>query len=112
QGVTAAFNLNALKRFNRELGTNFEISAFEHYPTYNPETGITASYLISLKDQQVTFSNGERVEFKKNEPIHTEVSQKYSLEELENLTQRSGLRSVAHYLDSNSLYSIGLYQKA
>lgn len=112
QGVTAAFNKNALKRFNRELGANFDLEAFEHFPTYNPETGICASYLISLRQQKVRFGNGETIEFFQNEPIHTEVSQKYSLEELQHLTQSSGLRQIAFYTDYKKHYGIGLYQKA
>src|SRR5918993_313240 len=31
QGITAAFNLNLLKRINRELGGDFDIEKFSHY---------------------------------------------------------------------------------
>ena len=34
-GVTARFNLNVLVRINRELGGNFDISAFTHRSIYN-----------------------------------------------------------------------------
>ena len=32
-GVTAAFTLNMLTRLNREIGSNFELSAFGHRAT-------------------------------------------------------------------------------
>ncbi|HEY0769721.1 MAG TPA: L-histidine N(alpha)-methyltransferase, partial [Sphingobacteriaceae bacterium] len=41
-GVTRQFNLNLLHRLNRSLGAQFILSEFEHYPTYNPETGTAA----------------------------------------------------------------------
>lgn len=36
-GVTARFNLNLLVRINRELGGNFDVSAFAHDAIYNRE---------------------------------------------------------------------------
>ncbi|MGZ3929438.1 MAG: L-histidine N(alpha)-methyltransferase, partial [Mucilaginibacter sp.] len=38
-GITRRFNLNLLERINRELNADFDISKFDHYPTYDPETG-------------------------------------------------------------------------
>jgi len=37
EGVTAKFNLNLLARINRELGANFDLTAFEHHACYNRE---------------------------------------------------------------------------
>ena len=34
-GVTAAFNLNLLARINRELGADFDLTAFRHEARYN-----------------------------------------------------------------------------
>ena len=53
EGITKQFNLNLLHRINNELGANFVISKFEHYPTYDPGTGSCKSYLVSLDDQTV-----------------------------------------------------------
>ena len=50
-GITKRFNLNLLERIaNRELNADFDIDKFDHYPTYDPETGACKSYLISLAD--------------------------------------------------------------
>ncbi len=35
-GVTAAFNLNLLRRINRELGADFDLENFSHYAQYRP----------------------------------------------------------------------------
>src|SRR6266567_185735 len=37
QGVTAQFNRNLLVRINRELGADFDVSAFEHHAFYHRE---------------------------------------------------------------------------
>ena len=43
QGITRRFNLNLLERINRELHADFNLSKFEHYPVYDPETGACKS---------------------------------------------------------------------
>uniref|UniRef100_UPI002628B313 L-histidine N(alpha)-methyltransferase n=1 Tax=uncultured Mucilaginibacter sp. TaxID=797541 RepID=UPI002628B313 len=78
-GITKNFNLNLLKRINRELEADFDLKQFEHYPTYDPVTGACKSYLVSLKKQQVKL--GEHlIGFEENELIDMEVSQKYHLQ--------------------------------
>ena len=50
-GVTARFNLNVLHRINRELGGNFDVSAFTHRAIYNRDRHRIEMYLISRKAQ-------------------------------------------------------------
>jgi L-histidine N-alpha-methyltransferase len=45
EGFTSRFNLNLLHRINRELGANFEIGSFEHYCSYEPQTGFDQGQL-------------------------------------------------------------------
>ena len=52
-GVTARFNLNVLVRINRELGGNFDLSAFTHRAIYNRERHRIEMHLISKKSQTV-----------------------------------------------------------
>ena len=52
-GVTARFNLNVLVRINRELGGNFDLSAFTHRAIYNRERHRIEMHLISRKAQTV-----------------------------------------------------------
>ena len=77
-GITARFNLNLLKRINRELGGNFDLDAFSHRPQYDPDSGLATSYLRSERDQQVCIAAlGECFDFERGEQVHMEISQKY-----------------------------------
>ena len=78
-GVTARFNLNVLHRINRELGGNFDLSAFTHRAIYNRERHRIEMHLISRKAQTVRVL-GRSFSFRAGESIHTENSYKYSLE--------------------------------
>ena len=53
QGVTAAFNLNLLRRINRELGGDFDLEQWEHRAFYNELAGRIEMHLLSLRDQTV-----------------------------------------------------------
>ena len=49
EGVTAAFNLNILRRINRELGADFPVDAFEHRATYRPDRGRVEMHLVCTR---------------------------------------------------------------
>jgi L-histidine N-alpha-methyltransferase len=99
-GITRDFNMNLLVRLNRELGAQFQLDQFRHYPYYDPESGMTKSYLVSLKAQDVYFEALEKhVHFDRWEVIHTEVSQKYDLEMIQQLADKSGLAVVEVFYD-------------
>ncbi|GAB3906871.1 L-histidine N(alpha)-methyltransferase [Larkinella knui] len=98
QGLTKAFNLNLLRRINRELEANFDLSAFDHYETYNPETGEARSYIVSQKEQTVLIGNlNQRVHFDYGEIIHTEISRKFTRAGIEQLAQQAGFK-LSHWL--------------
>src|SRR5581483_1405237 len=50
-GVTAAFNLNLLRRINRELQGTFDLRQFAHRAVYNAERGRIEMYLDSTTRQ-------------------------------------------------------------
>lgn len=110
EGVTRRFNLNLLDRINRELNGNIDVSAFDHYPYYDPVTGIAHSYLVSCKEQVANIGDYQ-IQFGKNELIHMEVSQKYSLNEIEHLKTSVGFRHVNHFLDSKEFFSVSAFEK-
>ena len=90
-GVTARFNLNVLVRINRELGGNFDLSAFTHRSIYNRDRHRIEMHLISRKAQSVRVL-GHNFSFRPGESIHTENSYKYSLERFTALARGSGWR--------------------
>lgn len=112
QGVTKAFNMNLLKRMNRELGADFDISAFEHYPFYDPEEGIAKSYIVSKKKQSVRIGLADQsFPFEAGEVIHTEISKKFSIKEIEKLADKAGLSIQQHFYDCKHYYVNTLFVK-
>lgn len=110
QGITAKFNLNLLKRINRELGADFNIEEFSHYASYHPTECAARSYLISQKEQTVTINAlNQTFDFKKWEPIYMEVSQKYNLQMIEDLAHSSGFNIAKNFFDENTFYANSLW---
>lgn len=104
EGITRAFNLNLLERINRELEGDFDLKSFEHYASYDPESGACKSYLISLKDQTVHIGDTAPIHFSKDEYIFMEISQKYALSEIEALASRSGFKLQQHFFDQHEYF--------
>jgi L-histidine N-alpha-methyltransferase len=102
-GITKKFNLNLLERINRELQGNFNISQFDHYATYDPESGACKSYLISLINQQVKIGE-ETISFKKDEYIYMEISQKYTVEQINNMAKVAGFKPLNQVFDSKKWF--------
>lgn len=76
-GVTAEFNLNVLRRLNRDLGANFDLEAFRHQALWVPEASRIEMRLISTERQTVAIA-GELISFEPDEPIITEHCHKYT----------------------------------
>ena len=104
-GVTARFNLNVLVRINRELGGNFDISAFTHRAIYNRERHRIEMHLISKK-QQVVRMLGTSFSFRHGESIHTENSYKYSIERFAALARGAGWRVRTSWTDEAAMFSV------
>lgn len=111
EGITSLFNLNLLIRINRELEGNFNLNNFEHYQTYDPETGACKSYLVSLCNQIVTIGS-ETISFTQNETIFMEVSQKYSLNEIEKIAFESGFKPISNCFDKNNYFVDAIWEVA
>ena len=103
-GITKQFNLNLLTRINNELNGNFDLNQFDHYATYDPETGSCKSYLISQQDQSVTINNSEPIHFAKNEHIFMEISQKYTIAQTDQLAQSAGFKTDGHFYDKKQWF--------
>jgi dimethylhistidine N-methyltransferase len=104
-GVTAAFNLNLLRRINRELAGTFDLEAFRHHAFYNAGERRIEMHLISLRDQTV-WVGGEAFAFQAGEAIHTEDSYKYGIEDFQRLAQRAGFAPITAWTDARGLFSV------
>lgn len=111
-GITRSFNLNLLERMNRELGANFHINHWDHFPTYDPFTGECRSYLMSKVEQEVFIeATGHAYHFRDSEPVHMEISRKYRIDEIEDLAHSCGFDIVNHFMDSKRYFTDSLWEK-
>ena len=111
KGVTRDFNLNLLTRINNELGGNFDIEKFLHFPSYNPDTGECRSYLLSTEDQEVSIEAVEKTfHFRKWEPIFMEVSKKFDLEEIADLADRHGFVVNENFTDAKNWFVDSIWE--
>jgi dimethylhistidine N-methyltransferase len=103
-GITKRFNLNLLTRINRELEADFDISQFDHYAMYDPESGACKSYLISLKDQLVTIGGKTTIRFVKDEYIYMEISQKFTVMQTDQMAAKAGFKPADLLFDSKKWF--------
>jgi len=112
KGVTKSFNLNLLSRINCELGADFDLNSFIHYPIYSPLEQEARSYLVSTKKQTVTFKNSQQTfHLGAWEAIHTETSRKYTFDDIHKLCRESGFELIADFLDSKEYFTDSLWRK-
>lgn len=105
EGVTAAFNLNMLKRVNQELNCDFKLEWFKHYAFYNPWESRIEMHLVSLRDQAVHLDN-TTISFTKGESIWTESSYKFNLDEFEQMAAGAGLKVERIWTDEQKWFSV------
>jgi L-histidine N-alpha-methyltransferase len=104
-GVTAQFNLNLLRRINRELGGNFDLKKFRFYSSYDVFSGAMESYLVSLQKQEVFIEQiGQSFFFEAWEPIHTEYSYKYLESDIVGLAAETGFAIEEQLYDSRKYF--------
>lgn len=102
-GVTAAFNLNALRHINRELDSDFVESRWKHVGQYNEALGRIEMHLESLETQQVNIDGVTR-SFAAGERIHSENSYKYSQAEFEAMLREAGFINVRVWTDPQQAF--------
>lgn len=111
EGVTAAFNLNLLRRINRELGGTFELGNFEHLAFYDPNHGRIEMHLVSRQPQRASVG-GESFSFASDETIHTENSYKYTVEEFQTLAAAAGFEAARTLIDPLDRFSVHCLEAA
>lgn len=103
EGLTSEFNLNLLTRINKELSADFNVNSFEHYATYDPDSGACKSFLVSLMTQNI-YIDGTPIHFEKNETIFMEISQKYSIDQIDEIALQCGFTPVAYFFDKEKYF--------
>lgn len=106
-GVTAEFTLNMLARFNRELGADFDLSAFRHRARYNTLAGRIQTHIVSRRDQDVHIA-GRTIHFGDGEAMLVEYSYKYLLSDFARLADGAGLAVAKVWTDAEQRFSVQL----
>jgi len=105
RGITAAFNLNLFARANRELGADFDLTAWSHSAFYNPPLRRIEMHLVSRRRQQVSFQ-GVRFDFEEGDSVHTESSYKYTVDGFQALARRAGFDARQAWVDAERRFSL------
>lgn len=107
QGVTADFNLNLLKRINRELDGDFQLGKFIHEARWNDELSQIEMHLKSLEDQSFNVA-GRGFFINSGETIHTENSRKFKKETLTKLIVDAGWKIQNFETDVDQYFAVML----
>lgn len=108
-GITARFNLNALRHMNRELGADFDLTAFEHRALWVEEQNRIEMHLVSKRDQIVHLGD-EEVAIGRNEHLRTECCHKYTLEGFADLAAEADLAVARVWTDTERQFSVQLLE--
>lgn len=110
KGVTAKFNLNALRHLNAELGSDFDLQAFEHRAPWVDAESRIEMHLVSKRDQTVRVG-GEAFDFPEGSYLLTEYSHKYSLEDFAAIAAEVGWAVCRVWMDEARMFSVQLLEK-
>jgi dimethylhistidine N-methyltransferase len=111
-GITAEFNLNVLRRINRECGADFDLECFRHHAFFRAEHGRIVMQLVSREAQttQLPAPGGGSfpITFAQGEPIVTEYSYKYTPEGMRELVSAAGWSVDGFWTDARDWFGVWL----
>jgi dimethylhistidine N-methyltransferase len=109
EGITAAFNLNILRRLNRELGANFDAARFRHRALWNSTESRIEMHLESTQEQDVVIEDADLdLHLMPCETIHTENSYKFTDKGIQGLLNEAGFQYRESWKDRRGWYSLTL----
>jgi L-histidine Nalpha-methyltransferase len=113
-GVTAAFNVNALDVMNRELGADFDPSAYRHRAHWDDEHGRIEMHLVARGDQTVRVAGLDDLELRlgDGEHLRTEISTKFTPDGIESELVAAGLQPVHRWFDEDGDFLVTLSRPA
>ncbi|HEX2764834.1 MAG TPA: L-histidine N(alpha)-methyltransferase, partial [Allosphingosinicella sp.] len=104
-GVTAEFNLNLLRRINRELGADIRVDAFRHRAVWNESLSRIEMHLQAERDVEFDI-DGACFALRAGETIHTENSHKYGLRDARTLLLAGGWTPKEAWSDADERFTI------
>lgn len=105
--VTAAFNLNVLRRLNVLLGCDARLEDFAHVALFDETASRIEMHLQARRALTLRWPGGERA-LAAGERIHTENSYKYSVEGFDDLLRRAGFTRTSCWTDAQRWFAVFL----
>jgi dimethylhistidine N-methyltransferase len=105
EGVTAEFNLNLLRRINRELEGDIPVDAFRHQARWNDMLGRVEMHLVASRDVEFSIE-GRCFAFRNGQSIHTENSHKYGPRGARLLLLAGGWTPIAEWTDKDEDFAL------
>jgi L-histidine N-alpha-methyltransferase len=108
-GVTAEFNLNLLSVLNRELAADFDPDRFRHRAVWDPDNRWIEMRLEATEDMAISVSALDlSVEFTAGEQMRTEISTKFTFDQVRRDLRQAGMRVTAVWTDPAGDYLLTL----
>ncbi|MFJ9729501.1 L-histidine N(alpha)-methyltransferase [Streptomyces sp. NPDC101209] len=108
-GVTAAFNKNVLNVLNRELGADFDPSAFDHVAAWDAQNQWIEMRLRARTAQAVKIPALDLlVDFTAGEELRTEVSAKFQEEGVREELSAAGMELTQWWTDEAGRFALSL----
>jgi uncharacterized SAM-dependent methyltransferase len=105
--VTAAFNLNLLRRINDELGGTFDLSGFGHRALWNARERRVEMHLVSVRRQRVRIAAADfELTFEADETVWTESSYKYDARQVLADGMAAGFTDGEQWLDADAGFAL------
>lgn len=106
-GVTAAFNLNLLRRINDELGGTFDLDGFEHRACWNAHASRVEMHVVSRRRQEVRVAACRlALILQAGESIWTESSYKYEPADVVGHGRAAGFSAAAQWIDDKARFAL------
>ena len=108
-GVTAAFDVNLLRRINDELGGDFDLEGFAHRALWSAGAARVEMHLKSRWRQRITIRDADLAfVMEAGETIWTESSYKYRPPEIATMLARADLGVRAQWIDPVDRFALTL----
>ena len=104
-GVTAAFNLNALRHLNALIGSDFAPRQWRHVAFFADAESRIEMHLEAREALAATWPGGTR-RFEAGERIHTENSCKYTTEGFAEMLVDAGFGTPLHWTDERGWFAV------
>jgi L-histidine Nalpha-methyltransferase len=110
-GVTAEFNRNVLHVLNRELGADFDVTAFDHVALWDEGQEWIEMRLRAQRAMSVHIpALGMEVSFSAGEELRTEISAKFRRDGIASELAEAGFELTRWWTDSGDRFGLSLSQ--